>query len=141
MRNAPDSAAKDEIVSDNSTHLPPGEVNTGVQVQLGEEFQQRNVRLYVLKWCVCFLTAPVMYVGFVQAGLCKRLGASDFVANLPSSVYLALAAFPILMAWAVPQVRFLKLVMMTGFIISAVMGALTAIVLWLPVPDWIRIVI
>jgi len=141
LRNAPYSAAKNEIVSNSPTHPPPGEVNTAVQVHLGEQFQQRNVRLYVLKWCVVFLAAPVMYIGFVQVGLCKRLGASDFVANLPSSVYLAMAAFPVIMVWAVPQVRFLKLVMMIGFITSAVMGALTAVVLWLPVPDWLRIVI
>lgn len=94
---------------------------------------------YVLKWSLVYLAAPVLYVGFVQAGLCKRLGASDFVANLPSSAYLLLAAFPMIIAWAVPQVRYLKLVMTIGYIMTGVMGAITAAVLWLPVSDGIRI--
>lgn len=112
---------------------------TAVEVHLEDRLQRRNITLYVLKWCLAYLSAPVLYVGFVQAGLCKRLGASDFVANLPSSAYLFLAAFPMFMAWAVPQVRYLKPVMTIGYSITALMGAFTAIVLWLPVPNWLRI--
>jgi hypothetical protein len=117
------------------------EPKAAVEVRLGDHLQRRNVVLYVLKWCLVYLAAPVLYVGFVQAGLCKRLEASDFVANLPSSAYLLLAAFPIIMAWAVPQVRYLKLVMTIGYITTAVMGAITAAVLWLPVPDSLRIAV
>jgi len=94
-----------------------------VTVHLEDRFQRRNAVLYVSKWCLVYLAAPVLYIGFVQAGLCKRLGASDFVANLPSSAYLLLAAFPMIMAWAVPQVRYLKLVMTIGFTITALTGA------------------
>jgi len=121
--------------------LEVNETEAAVEVQLGDRSQRRNVLLYVLKWCLVYLAAPVLYVGFVQAGLCKRLGASDFVANLPSSAYLLLAAFPIIIAWAVPQVRYLKLVMTIGYVITGAMGAITAAVLWLPVPDWIRIAV
>jgi len=127
--------------SKEPSHLRVGETEVAVDVQLDDRFQRRNVALYVLKWCLVYLAAPVLYVGFVQAGLCKRLGASDFVANLPSSAYLLLAAFPILMAWAVPQVRYLKLVMTIGYITTAVTGAITAAVLWLPAPDWLRIAV
>jgi len=45
------------------------------------------------------------------------------------------------MAWAVPQVQHLRLVMTVGYTITAVMGAVTATVLWLPAPDWLRIVV
>ena len=109
-----------------------------VEVHLEDRLQRRNVFLYVCKWSLIYLAAPVLYVGFVQAGLCKRLEASDFVANLPSSAYLLLAAFPMIMAWAVPQVRYLRLVMMIGYVITAMMGAITAAVLWLPAPNWLR---
>ena len=112
-----------------------------VTVHLEDRFQRRNAVLYVSKWCLVYLAAPVLYIGFVQAGLCKRLGASDFVANLPSSAYLLLAAFPMIMAWAVPQVRYLKLVMTIGFTITALTGAVTAAVFWLPSPDWLRIAV
>ena len=115
------------------------ETEAAVAVHLEDRLQRRNVLLYVLKWCLVYLAAPILYVGFVQAGLCKRLGASDFVANLPSSAYLLLAAFPMIMAWAVPEVRYLKLVMTIGYTITAVMGAVTAAVLWLPTPDWVKI--
>jgi len=130
-----------ENVSMEPNRLRIGEAEAAVEVQLGDQYQQRNVILYVLKWCLLYLAAPVLYVGFVQAGLCKRLGASNFVANLPSSAYLLLAAFPIMMAWAVPQVRNLKLVMMVGYITTAITGAITAVVLWLPAPDWLRIAV
>ena len=110
-----------------------------VEVHLEDRFQRRNSVLFVLKRCLVYLAAPVLYVGFVQAGLCKRLGASDFVANLPSSAYLFLAAFPIIMAWAVPQVRYLRLVMTVGYFITGVMGGVVAVVLLLPVSDGFRI--
>ena len=110
-------------------------------VQLDDRSQRRNMIFYVVKWSIIYLAAPVLYVGFVQAGLCKRLGASDFMANLPSSAYLLLAAFPMIMAWAVPQVRYLKLVMTIGYITTGVMGAIAAAVLWLPVPDDVRIAV
>ena len=86
--------------------------DSAVRVHLDDRYQRRNLVLYVLKWYLLYLAAPVLYVGFVQAGLCKRLGASDFVANLPSSAYLLLTAFPMIIAWVLPQVRYLRLVMM-----------------------------
>ena len=115
------------------------QAEAAVEIHLEDRLQRRNVVLYVCRWSLVYFAAPILYVGFVQAGLCKRLGASDFVANLPSSAYLLLAAFPMIMAWAVPQVRHLRLVMTIGNATTAVVGGITAILLWLPVPDWLRI--
>ena len=128
-----------EEVADHTDPAQARQTETAVEVHLEDHLQRRNAILYVVKWCLIYLAAPVLYVGFVQAGLCKRLGASDFVANLPSATYLLLAAFPIIMSWAVPQVRYLKPVMVIGYSITAVMGALTAAVMCLPVPNWLRI--
>jgi len=137
-----------ERQSDRSTELStePNEqqtvdVEAAVEVQLDVRFQRRNMVIYVLRWCVVYFASPVLYVGFVQVGLCKRLGASDFVANLPSSAYLLLAVFPIIMAWAVPQARCLKLVMTIGYLVTGVMGAITAAVLWLPFSNSLRIAV
>ena len=141
MSEYPDSVRSEADVSNDRNRLQVVDTSASVEVQLGEPSQRRNTALYVTKWCVVYLAAPVLYVGFVQAGLCKRLGASDFTANLPSSAYLLFAAFPIIMAWAVPQVRYLKLVMTIGYITTAVMGGITAAVLWLPLPDWLCITI
>ena len=131
--------AKD--VSEGPIEVPGGGMETAVEVNLEDHLQRRNFVLYVFKWSLIYLAAPVLYIGFVQAGLCKRLGASDFVANLPSSAYLLLAAFPMIMAWAIPQVRYLRLVMTIGYIISATMCAITAAVLWIPGPNWLRIAV
>ena len=128
-----------EDLSKELNLLEGTETEAAVEVHLDDRLQRRNVVLYVLKWCLIYFAAPVLYVGFVQAGLCKRLGASDFVANLPSAAYLLLAAFPMIMAWAVPRVRHLRRVMTIGYAITAVMGGITATVLWLPAPDWLRI--
>ena len=131
----------DEGVFQGPDRSETAAAEAAVAVHLEDRFQQRNAVLYVSKWCLVYLAAPVLYVGFVQAGLCKRLGASDFVANLPSSVFLLFAAFPMIMAWAVPQVRYLKLVISIGFTITALMGGVTAAVFWLPTPDWLRIAV
>jgi len=135
-RQTSESAAD---VSQEPNPLPVADTEAAVEVHLEDRLQRRNVFLYVCKWSLIYLAAPVLYIGFVQAGLCKRLGASDFVANLPSSAYLLLAAFPMIMAWAIPQVRYLRVVMTIGYIITATMGAITATVLWLPAPNWLRI--
>ncbi len=108
-------------------------------VQLDDRLQNRNAILYVCKFCLIYLCAPILYVGFVQAGLSKQLGASDFLANLPSSAYFLFAAFPIIMAWAIPKVRHLKFAMTAGFGIAGLMGGITAIVLWLPFSNAVRI--
>ena len=130
----------DSEPADKANQPQEGCPESEVEVHLEDRLQRRNVVLFVLKWCLIYLAAPVLYVGFVQAGLCKRLGASDFVANLPSAVFLLFAAFPMFMAWAVPQVRYLKTVVAIGYVVTAVSSALTAAVIWLPVPDWLRLV-
>ena len=122
--------------SDSSQEI---QMEDSTAVHLEDRLQRRNIIIYVLKWCILYLAAPILYVGFVQAGLCKRLGASDFVANLPSAVYLLMLAVPVIMAWAFPQVRYLKLIIAIGYSITAVVSAITAAVIWLPAPDWLCI--
>jgi len=62
----------------------------------------------------------ILGLGFTQAALCKRLHASDTLANLPSTVYLAMPWCPIIVAWLYPQARFLKRGMSLGYAAMAV---------------------
>ena len=96
---------------------------------LEPRFQNRNALVFASLWALIFLAAPVRYVGFVQAALCKRLETSDTVANLPSSVYLAMAWFPVVFVWLVPQVRLLKTAMSLAYGAMAVASGLVAVVL------------
>jgi hypothetical protein len=113
-----------------------------VEVHLEDRLQRRNIAIYVARFSLVYLAAPILYVGFVQGGLCKRLGASDLVANLPSAAFLFLTGFfPIIMAWAFPQVRYVRRVMMLGYLIAAVAGGVAAAALLLPTPDWLRIAV
>src|SRR5512134_3644506 len=91
---------------------------------LSHQEQTRNVLIYAANWALIYLASPVAYVGVTQATLLKRLGFSDTTCNLPASVYLWTSVLPIFVAWAFPQVRLLKGLIITAFIVMATMAAL-----------------
>lgn len=99
------------------------------EVRLAPRLQNRNGLIYAALVSLIYLAAPVLYVGFVQAALCKRLQTSDTIANLPSTVYLAMAWFPVLIAWLYPQVRLLKRSLSLGYGVTAVAGGAFTLVL------------
>ena len=101
--------------------------------------QKRNILVYSSLIALNYLAAPVLYVGFVQAALCKRLHASDAMANLPTTVYLAMAWFPVVFAWLAPQARLLKPVLSLTFGAIALMNAIVAVILLTPVSDQVII--
>ncbi len=115
------------------------EADSAVQVHLAENLQNRNCAIFAACVSLVYLAAPVLYIGFVQAALCEKLGASDTISNLPSTAYMALAVFPVLIAWLVPQVRLLRPAISLSYAITAVMGLLVAVALVLPIPTWLRI--
>lgn len=106
--------------------LPKQAPDSAVEVHLPLGLQNRNALIFASLVSLIYLAAPVLYVGYTQAALCKRLQTSDTVANLASSVYLAMAWFPVVIAWLVPQVRMLKRAIFTSFALIAVMGAAVA---------------
>jgi MFS family permease len=103
--------------------------------------QTRNLALYALNTGLIYLASPLLYVGTVQAPLCKRLGASDAVANLPSTAQLLAAVVPILVAWYFPYVRVLRRIVVVSFALAAAMCAVVAAALLLPSPNWLRIAV
>jgi len=96
---------------------------------LDARIQNRNTLIYATQISLTYLAAPTLYVGFVQAGLCKRLLTSDTVANLASTVYLGMAWCPVVIAWLIPQARRLKATLGWAYALMAAMGFLVSIVL------------
>ena len=105
------------------------ETAPGPQEALPASVQARNAAVYAALWSLIFLSAPALYVGFTQAALCKRLHASDTLANLPSTVYLLMQWCPVIVAWLYPQARFLKRGMSLGYAAMALAGAVLALAL------------
>lgn len=92
------------------------------ECSLEPRLQNRNALIYAAQVSLIYLAAPALYVGFVQAGLCKRLHTSDMIANLPSTVFLAMAWGPVAVAWLFPQARLLKKMMGFGYSVTAAIG-------------------
>ena len=106
------------------------------EVPLDSRLQRRNALIYASLTSLIYLAAPVLYVGFTQAAFCKRLGASDTVSNLPTTAYLMMTPFAVIIAWLIPQTRRLKSVLSTSYLATAIAGAVMAFVTVLPGPGW-----
>jgi MFS family permease len=89
--------------------------------------QSRNILCFAGFWCVVYLAAPVSYVGVTHANLLKELGNSDTVANLPHAVYQWLTAFPVLVAWFLPQPKLLKPLLVVPLLMMASVSAAVAV--------------
>lgn len=96
---------------------------------LEPRLQNRNAFIFAGQIALLYLAAPALYVGFLQAGLCKRLNTSDTVANLPSTIYLLMAFGPVAVAWLFPEARLLKKVMAWNYVATALIGVGVAAVL------------
>ncbi len=94
-----------------SNPAPPA----AIECSLDPRFQHCNLIIYASLVSLAFLAAPVIYVGFVQGALCKRLNTSDTVANLPGTVYLAMIWCPIVISWLFPKARQLRNIKTTTY--------------------------
>jgi len=101
---------------------------------LEPRFQAQNVFVFASLWSLTYLAAPALYVGFVHAALCKRLHTSDTIANLSSTVFLAMAWCPVVIAWLIPQARLLKRTMgiASGFLAFAGVMVVSALLVGAP---------
>lgn len=97
--------------------------------------QRRNLILFALCTGTQYLAAPVLYVGITQASLCDRLGADARTSNLPGTLFFAMTAMPALYAWLSPGVGALRRNLGLLYGTSALMLAMLAITLSLPVSD------
>jgi hypothetical protein len=86
-----------------------------------------------------YLAAPVLYVGVTQAQLCKDLGASVKVANLPLTAYFLMMFVPVLVAWYLPSAAWLKRIMVTCFLSVGSSLAAGALVLASDAPAGLKV--
>lgn len=96
---------------------------------LSEGDQRRNALIYAAQISITYFAAPAIYIGFMQASLCKRLETSDTIANLPSTVYLAMAWTTVVIAWLFPQARLLKRLLSGAYLLMAAAGLMVAAVI------------
>ena len=104
-------------------------------VQLEPRLQNRNALIYAAVVSLTYLGAPALYVGFVQAGLCKHLHTSNTMANLPATVFLSMVWVSVVVAWLFPQARLLKTVMCSAYSLMALVCAGVALVLMAGLSD------
>lgn len=97
--------------------------------------QRRNLILFAVCTGMQYLVAPVLYVGITQSALCEKLGANARVSNLPATLYFAMTAMPVLMAWLWPQVGVLRRNISWCYGLSGAMLGLIALALTLPISD------
>ena len=101
--------------------------------------QRRNLMLFAVCTGTQYLAAPVLYVGITQASLCDRLGADARTSNLPGTLFFAMTAMPAFFAWLSPRVSSLKRNLSLLYGTSALMLALLAISLALPVSNQFKL--
>jgi hypothetical protein len=101
---------------------------------------RRNGNLFVLTQLLTYFSAPVLYVGVVQAAFCDKLGASATVANLPSSTYLLGAVVPLFCAWLLPA-RLEQRIVVTSYTVVAASLLVVCAAVFFDAPDWLRIAV
>jgi MFS family permease len=112
--------------SNPATPTPAGAEDLGLP---SERDQRRNTLIYAAQISIAYFAAPALYIGFMQASLCKRLETSDTIANLPSTVYLAMAWTTVVIAWLFPQARLLKRLLSGAYLLMAAAGLMVAAVI------------
>lgn len=122
------------ILDDTETSTP-----ATAAFPVSEADQLRNVYLFGMNTGLMFLGSSVLNVGRFHAAVCKALGASDTVSNLPGSAYLIMAASPLILACLFPQVSMLKRVLFVCYSVLAGMGCLVTLSLLLPVPNVLKV--
>jgi MFS family permease len=106
---------------------------------VNEADQRRNVLLFGAATALTLLGSPVLNVGRLHAPICRALGASDTVANLPGSAYLVMAASPLVIACLYPQVALLKRVLVIAYSLVAVSCGLVAASFLMPISNDLKI--
>lgn len=97
---------------------------------LEPRLQNRNAFIFATAWSLTYLAAPALYIGFVQAGLCKRLHTSDTLANLPATMWLAMVWVSVVVAWLFPEARLLERILASAYSVMAAASAGVALVLF-----------
>jgi len=97
------------------------------------EMDRRNGLILMATYLLIYLSAPVIYVGVVQAALVDKLGANAMISNLPSAAFQFAQFAPLLLAWIVPH-RLEKAVVVWANLTTASLMSVVCVALVLPLP-------
>lgn len=101
------------------------------------EAQQRlNSLIFIANNSLIYLVAPVLYVGVLHAAILAGAGASDALANLPSSVSTWMMPLPVLVSWLFPSKRHFRWLWMLSYLLMGGAGLLVAALCWGAPPRW-----
>lgn len=106
---------------------------------LSSSQQTRNVMVFAACTGLQYLAAPVLYVGMTQAALCKRLGATPKVANLPEMAFFVMTVAPVVLAWWFPGVGLLKRLLSICYVSAGIALGIVAVTLVAPVSNEVKI--
>ncbi len=106
--------------------------------EITPEIDRRNGWLFVWTQILIYFSAPVIYVGIVQAAFCDKLGASATIANLPSATYFLGYIFPFICSWLFSP-KWERGVAQMSLLTVASSMLLVCVVVFLPFPSWLRI--
>ena len=116
----------------SASHRPSRE-STSAKGPITEEMNRHNGRIFLYGQLLMYFSAPVAYIGLVQAALCDKLGTSATIANLPLSFYQVGQVAPLLGAWLVPH-RHERSVVVWATVVTASLLFLVFLTLILPLP-------
>ena len=111
----------------------PSQESSPPQGPITEEMNRHNGRIFLWGQLLMYFSAPVAYIGLVQAALCDKLGTSATVANLPVSFYQFGQVAPLLASWLVPH-RLERSVVVWATAVTASLLFLVFVTLILPLP-------
>jgi len=120
-----------ETESDEA-RVPPAEDAVAVP----ERAQRINSVIFIINNSLNYLVAPVLYVGVLHAAILSGGGASDTVANLPSSLYTWMTPLPVLISWMFPSRRHFSRLWISSYLVMGSAGLLEAALCWGAPPKW-----
>ncbi|MES2793648.1 MAG: MFS transporter [Planctomycetota bacterium] len=101
--------------------------------------QSRNIFVFSVCTFLHYLAAPVLYVGQTQAVLCRTLGASPEVSNLPEIAFFVMTITPVILAWCLPGVAHLKRILMVCYLATGLALGLVCLALVSDVSNKLKI--
>ncbi len=107
-------------------------------MMVSPEDDRHNGWVFTLCYVLIYISAPVLYVGVVQAALCDKLGAGATLANLPASTYMFGQMAPLVFSWLVPH-RLERSVVVWSNLATGLVILGVALSLALPLPAETRI--
>ncbi len=121
------------------TDIAPEADANDQECSLAPKVQMSNLVYFAMCTGMQYLAAPVLYVGITQASLCQALGADTRVSNLPATLYFAMTAVVVLLAWLSPGIASLRRNLSICYASTAAMLLVTACVLAMPCANEIKI--